>query len=155
IDGGFTEQVGSRAFEYHPGGVVYHGAGEEHAVDVGRKHVRCFVMEMRSDIIEKRYGVRLPASMYQGDPSPLASVLINAYREFRHPDSASWLAIQGQLMQLLVAVSRMSVDRGHPQWLDRVNELLRARFRGRLTLEELAAEIGVPAQRISTVFRRQ
>jgi len=156
LDGSFTESVGSREFEYCPRGVVYHGAGEEHAVAVDRgTHVRAFVIEMRPDVVEKRYGVRLPASMFERQESPLASVLTSAYREFRHPDSVSWLAIQGQLMQLLVAVSRMPVDRDHPCWLGRVTELLRERFRSRLTLAEVASEVGVPAERVSMVFRRR
>ena len=153
--GCFTESVGSKTFVYGPRGVVYHGAGEEHAVAVGSDHVRCFTIEIHPDIIEKRYGMRLPASMIHAENSPLASVLTTAYREFRHPDSASWLAIQGQLMQLLVAVARMSVDRDQPAWLQRVNELLRERFRTRLTLDEISAEVGVPAERVSSVFRNR
>ena len=151
--GTFTESVGSSSFEYRPRDVVYHGAGEEHAVSVGGAHVRCFVLEMRTDLVEKRFGVRLPASMFHRENSPLASMLTSAYSEFRHPDSVSWLAIQSQLMQLLVAASRVSVDRDQPRWLNRVTELLRERFRSRLTLDEISAEVGVPAERVSSVFR--
>jgi len=153
--GVFTESVGQSSFDYRPRDVVYHGAGEEHAVSVGAAHVRCFVLEMRTDLVEKRFGVRLPLSMFHRENSPLASFLTTAYSEFRHPDSVSWLAIQGQLIQLLVAVSRISVDRDQPRWLNRVTELLRERFRTRLTLDEISAEVGVSAERISSVFRRR
>ena len=154
MSGTFRESIGPASFEYRPRDVVYHGAGEEHSVSVGGLHVRCFVLELCTDLVEKRFGIRLPASMFHRENSPLAAMLTTAYSEFRHPDSVSWLAIQGQLIQLLVASSRICADRDQPRWLNRVTELLRERFRARLTLDEVAAEVGVPAERVSCVFRR-
>src|SRR5438270_11302180 len=153
LDGSFSETVGHRKLEYRPRGVVYRGAGEEHSVAVGFANVRIFVVELNAAEIEQRYGVNLPPSLRPSDSGILAAFLTTAYREFRHPDSSSWLAIQGLILQLLVSASRTAVDVARPRWLDRVAELLHARFRSHLTSEEIAADVGVSAARVSTLFR--
>jgi len=153
LDGCFHESVGNRQFEYCRRSVLYRGAGEEHSLAVDRTDVRCFVIELDPGEIERRYELQLPSSLKYAETGAFASLMIGVYREFRHPDSASWLAIQGLVLQLLVTASRSSTDLHRPQWLDRVAELLRERFRCRLTLEEIAAQVGVPAARLSCVFR--
>jgi AraC family transcriptional regulator len=153
LDGAFSESVGRRQFDYGPRSVVYRGAGEEHSVIVGRANVRCFVVELDAAEIEKRYALTLPACLRHTDSSVMAPLLTTAYREFRHPDCSSWLAIEGLVLQLLVTASRTAVDASRPRWLDRVAELLRERFRCHLTLEEIAADVGVSPARVSTLFR--
>src|SRR5215472_8740576 len=105
LDGGFNEKLGSRQFEYGPRSVVYRGAAEEHSVAVGNADVRAFVLECNAEI-ERRYAVALPLSLRHSDSGPMGSLLTTAYREFRHPDCSSWLAIQGVVLQLLVTASR-------------------------------------------------
>src|SRR6266480_396480 len=153
LDGSFHENLGHSEFEYCRRSVLYRGAGEEHSVVVGRVDVRCFAVQLGPCEIEGRYALKLPSSLRHGETSALASLMISAYREFRHPDSASWLAIQGLVLQMLVTASRTAMDVGRPRWLDRVAELLRECFRNRLTLEEIASDVGVSAARVSTVFR--
>ncbi len=153
LDGSFHENVGQSRFEYCRRSVLYRGAGEEHSVVVGAVDVRCFVVELDPCEIERRYGLKLSSSLRHAETSALASLMISAYREFRHPDSASCLAIQGLVLQMLVTASRTAMDVGRPRWLDRVAELLRECFRNRLTLEEIASDVGVSAARVSTVFR--
>lgn len=152
LDGNFYENVGQREFEYCRRSVLYRGAGEEHSVAVSGANVRAFAVELDPAELERRYGLHLPSSLRHSETGALASLMINIYREFRQRDSSSWLAIQGLILQLLVIASRTAVDSGRPAWLDRVAALLRERFRDRLTLEEIAADVGVSAARISTVF---
>src|SRR2546430_8914454 len=153
LDGSFHENVGQSRFEYCLRSVLYRGAGEEHSLVVGAVNVRCFAVELDPGEIERRYGLKLLSSLRHAESSALASLMISVYREFRQPDSTSWLAIQGLVLQLLVTASRTAMDVGRPRWLDRVSELLRECFRNRLTLEEIASDVGVPAARVSTVFR--
>ena len=152
LDGEFHENVGRREFEYCRRSVLYRGPGEEHSLAVSSANVRAFAVELDPAELEHRYGLQLPNSLRHSETGALASLMISIYREFRHPDSSSWLAIQGLVLQLLVIASRTATDSGHPAWLDRVEGLLRERFRDRLTLEEIAADIGVSAARISTGF---
>jgi len=53
----------------------------------------------------------------------------------------------------VVTATRTIAEKGRPRWLHRVAEILRQRFQSRVTVEEIAAEVGVPAARVSTVFR--
>jgi AraC family transcriptional regulator len=155
IDGHYRDISGGRTLEARPRSVVFHASGEEHAVAVAEADLRCFVLELDAAEIERQYGVLLPGTVRHANGGPLALLLANVYREFRHPDACSSLAIQGFLLQLLVSASRadVRVEHGHPPWLGRVTELLHQRFRSRLSLQEIAIEVGVSPARISSVFR--
>jgi AraC family transcriptional regulator len=153
IDGAFVESVGEQIFQGTSRSVIYHAAGEEHTVAIGRRNLRCFVIEMDADAIAQRYAIALPGSTLHATGGPLSSLLTSAYHEFRHPDPCSWLSIEGLLLQVLVTASRATLESGRPLWLHRVTDFLHARFRDRITLAEIAAEVGVPAPRLSAVFR--
>ncbi|HEY6843026.1 MAG TPA: AraC family transcriptional regulator [Thermoanaerobaculia bacterium] len=84
----------------------------------------------------------------------LSRLMVAMYRELRHRDAMSALAIEGLVLQLLVESQRAGVERGRPLWLHSVEDLLQQRFRGALTLADIAAEVGVPAAQLSSVFRR-
>src|SRR5260370_8085739 len=86
----------------------------------------------------------------------MATVLTNLSCEFRHTDACSSLAIQGLILQLLAGLSRTDCSDGErvrEPWVDRVTEILSNQFRSRLTLEEIAAEVGASPARVSAVFR--
>jgi len=154
IDGRLLEVAGEEEFEYTPRSVMYRRAGEPHSNSAGPSGARCFILELDAGI-ESRYAIRLPASTLYASGGSLAAAMTSAYREFRHPDECSSLAIQGSLLHLLVIASRCRIEdsRERPAWLDRVRDVLYAKFQERLTLEEIAGEVGVAPSRVSTVFR--
>ena len=156
MDGSYREQAAGSTFECGTRSVVFHPAHEEHAV-VFNSAARCLAIEIDSEEVRCRYDARIPVSLQHFDCGPLAAVLSNLYAEFRSGDTCSSLAIQGLVLQLLACLSRTDcppVDRWRPSWLDRVEEILRYGFRDRLSLEELAVEIGESPERISAAFRR-
>jgi len=156
MDGTYREQTGSSVFECGTRSVVFHPALEEHAVYFNSA-VRCLAIEIEPEEVRCRYDAKVPGSVQHFQCGPLAAVLSNLYAEFRNIDSCSSLAIQGLVLQLLACLSRTDCppeDRWRPGWLDRVEEILRYGFRERLSLEELAADIGESPERISAVFRR-
>ena len=56
---------------------------------------------------------------------------------------------------MLAGLSRADcTENDRPAWLDRVDDILRDEFRSHLTLEEIAAEVGLSPSRVSVVFRR-
>jgi AraC family transcriptional regulator len=156
MDGSYREETGSSAFECGPRSVVFHPAFEEHAIFFGDAS-RCFAIEIDADEVRGRYDARVPGTLQHLESGPLAAVLANLYAEFRNPDACSSLAIQGLALQLLAGLSRSGVpevDRGRPSWLDRVEDIIRDGFRARLSLEELASEVGQSPERVSAIFRR-
>jgi AraC family transcriptional regulator len=156
MDGVYTEFAAGTRFDCPPRTAVFHRAQEEHAISIGEKAVRAFVIEIDPDEVERWYEETPSTSVVHMEGGPLAALLDNAYREFRHPDSSSAVAIQGLVLQLLAGVSRNEGDAepGRPTWLERVSELLHERFCTTITLAEIAAEVGVAAARVSATFRR-
>ena len=71
-------------------------------------------------------------------------------------DEVSPLAAEGLILQLLAAVARVGAvakEKGKPQWLRRVLEMLEARFTETLRLANLADEAGVHPSHLLRVFR--
>lgn len=157
MDGGYREESCGATFDCGPRSIVFHPAMEEHAVSFDNSDARCFAIEIDHQDVRGRYDARVPKSLLHLDCGPLAAVLANLYAEFRNSDACSSLAIQGLVLQLLACLSRTDcpeADRGRPGWLDHIEDILRDGFRDRLSLEELASEVGQSPERVSAVFRR-
>lgn len=157
MGGRYREIACGSQFECSPRSIVFHPAGEQHEVFIGQSVVRCFVVELDAAEMRRRYDVTTPESLLHLDGGPMASVLGNLYGEFRHADVCSSLAIQGLVLQLLAGLSRtdgMESERGRPSWLDRIDDILHDQFRAHLTLEVIAAAVGISPARVSAVFRR-
>jgi AraC family transcriptional regulator len=95
-----------------------------------------------------------PADYAGGPPVWLARRLVE---EYRRPDDASPLAVESLVLELLAECSRSRaepLDTAAPPWLDRVNELLRARFAESLSLGAVAAAVGISAGHLARSFRR-
>jgi AraC family transcriptional regulator len=157
MDGTYREQACGETFVCGSRAVVFHPAFEEHSVDFRESSARCFVIEVDPIDVRNRYDARVPGSVLHLDCGPLAALFANLYAEFRNPDACSSLAIQGLVLQLLACLSRTDcpeAERGKPSWLDRIEGIVRDAFRQRLSLEELAEEVGQTPERVSAAFRR-
>jgi len=155
LDGRYREIACGSEFDCNPRSIVFHPAQEEHAIRIGASILRCFGIELDRTELLRRFGAHTPSSLLHIEGRPMAAVLSNLYGEFRHGDSCSSLAIQGLVLQMLAGLSRADcTENDRPAWLDRVDDILRDEFRSHLTLEEIAAEVGVSPSRVSVVFRR-
>lgn len=78
------------------------------------------------------------------------------YREYRRMDACSTLAVEGLVLEMLALAGRGRIvdEKSRPVWLPPAVDLLRARFREYLTLNEIAADVGVHPFHLSRVFRR-
>lgn len=154
LEGTFRQDAGGESLECPAHTTLYQAAGHEHSFSAGRENVRCFVLELNSNEIERLYCVRFPQSLKRKSAGEMTWLMTAAYREVRQRDAMSPLAIEALVLQLLVESQRASVERGRPLWLRSVEDLLHDRFRSPLTLAEIAEEVGVPAAHLSAVFRR-
>jgi AraC-like DNA-binding protein len=96
----------------------------------------------------------LPAGYEGGPPVWLARRL---RQEYRRQDDVSPLAAEGLTLELLAECSRSRAEVPHahpPRWLERVRELLRARFFESLSLGEIAAAVSISADHLARTFRR-
>jgi AraC family transcriptional regulator len=103
----------------------------------------------RSQILDR------PGDFANGTPVSLMGRLI---RECREQDTATSLAVEGLILELLAACERSDGHAGAAgglrRWLTRAEALLLERFNETLTLREIAAECHVSADHLAREFHR-
>jgi AraC family transcriptional regulator len=156
---GRCEQVhGRETRAVSPSTLVFHPAGEPHSNrwhGAGGRVFHIDISQARAGSIRDHAPVLDGPAEFRGGVAPwLASRL---YREYRRPEGASPLALEGLALEILAEASRQAVhapDRAPPRWLLRARDLLHDRFAENLSLDEVAAEIGVHPVHLARVFRR-
>ena len=99
---------------------------------VRRRRSRCLTVQLGQSFASRveRLGVTVPSRPITVQRKA-AWLAMSLYEEFRQPDSASDLAIEGLCLTLLAALTReaasSSEDVGHPRWLRLVQRLLEER----------------------------
>lgn len=141
-----------------PHTLVYHPPGETHSNSWDRTGGRCFHFELppaRLDLLDQRSSPLQRFDHYTGGlPVWLAARL---YDEFRRPDAASVLAIEGLLLELVASVCRhagSSEGRQLPKWLVSAREMILERCAEPLSVTEMAGEVGVHPTHFARAFRR-
>jgi AraC family transcriptional regulator len=139
--------------------LAFHPAGEKHSNQWHSTGGRIFHIQVARSRLEcaRAYSPILdgPAD-FQGGVAPwLAGRL---YREYRRADELSLLAMEGLTLEILAEVSRRRADdseRKPPSWLLRIRELLQERFSENLSLDQVAAAVGIHPVHVARVFRQR
>lgn len=82
---------------------------------------------------------------------------IRLYREFQRRDSLTPLMMEGLLLELLAQMARETAckpERDHPRWLGQARDFLHAHFRENLSLDTVAAAVGVHPAHLTRAFRQ-
>jgi AraC family transcriptional regulator len=139
--------------------VFFLPSGEEHLSDFKRTGVQIFRVEINPRRLERirEYSTILdcPADFNGGDLPWLATKL---YGEFRQRDETSPLAIEGLVLEMIGAASRRFIRAATgraPGWLNQARELIHAGFKEKLSLAEIAQEVGVHPIYLASEFRRR
>ena len=92
---------------------------------------------------------------YDFEGGELLWLALKLYKETRIPLDAQDLQVESLVAELMGSVA-CKPDRGTvaPFWVRRVKEKLKAEFRERITIDDLAREAGVHPVHLSRVFRR-
>ncbi|HEY0036833.1 MAG TPA: AraC family transcriptional regulator [Longimicrobium sp.] len=157
LDGRSTDVADGRCRACTPGTLMYHPAGEPHSNLWEASGGTCFHIEVPPDRVEdlaRRSALRSSEGYGGGLPVWLAT---RAHDEFRNPDPASRLAIEGMLLELIAHASRGengSIRRGRPGWVARARELLLERCTEELTVSKVAAELHVHPTHFARAFRQ-
>ena len=157
LQGDYVETFGSKPRHCGPLTLAFHTPGETQSQHIGDADVWSLNVEVGFDWLGRVQDV-LPALR---DPldcrgGPAAWLAARLYREFRWRNSASNLMVEGLLLEIAAAVSRMVAPRGSsPAWFNRVCDLARAKFKENLSAVDLAAEAQVHPVHLACVFRRQ
>jgi len=156
LAGSYAEKCAQRAAEYDPFTMGFHPPSLTHSDEVGNSGSRMFCVELR-DAYLSRTRPFLTASQFVPDlcASEVTWLGLRLYRSFASEtlDALELEELCGDMLER-VSGSRMSEETARPAWLNRALELLHESFRNSLTLEEIAASLGVHPIHLSRVFRK-
>ena len=153
LAGEYREISGRRSYLCQPGSLVVHPAGEQHRNRFDGQPVRCFNLELADSSSSLFQKLRLISAIHQGGPGVFA--LTRIYREFRRPDTAAELIIQGLVLELLGECLRQQNNTAGdilPDSARQCRDLLCGRFRERLSIIEIAKCVGVHPVHLCKAF---
>lgn len=135
-------------------------AGEPHRLRVGEAGMRALIVEPIS--ADLRMLAPIEGLFDQVISRPRSSALILARQlagELRSPDDLTPMVAEGLVLAMLAAAQRgdraAQAASAQPAWLERVEQRLHDDFRSRVSIGQLAAEVGVHPVHLARVFRQQ
>ena len=159
LEGSFDLGSGGRTVACPPGTVLIEPAGESHTNRMEREgaHVLALQIDPADDDLRRASGGALGRSARLRDLR-LLSLAWRIAGELRSPDAVSPLAVEGLGLELIAESSRrLAGDPAQgraPRWLERVREMIHARFVDALSASAIAREAGVHPVHLARVFRR-
>ena len=159
ISGRGAAELGTHRWVIQPGWLNVIPAGVPHVEWCDTRQVRWCGIEIPGlqDQFAAEAG-RVFDRPFQVSGGPAAAIVVRMVREIRLADDASALSLHGLGLELLAALARASrppSGEGSARWIARAEDYLRANFQETLTLDEVAAEVGVHPTHLARVFRRQ
>ena len=157
LSGSYIERYRQSTLECRSPHVVFRPSGAEHMDTIGPMGAACVIIEPEDSWLadyELVTGKRLdPTAAASGRVTTLQRLTLE---EFRSPDEATPLALEGLVLALLAEIGRpaRNVGSGRPPWLVRLRDFLDAHFVQHLSLSCLAAEAGVHPVHLAATFRR-
>jgi AraC family transcriptional regulator len=157
LQGTYTESYGKINRTYLPSTVVFHPEGETHSDQFHNAGGHIFNVAFSSRWFQRaREFTRVLTHADHSQNGRASWIARRLYCEFQEPDDVSPLAIEGLALEFLVELSRRSSSSSKsspPQWLRKVEDLLRVRFAERLSLEQIGQAAGVHPMHLARVFR--
>ena len=157
IEGAFRERYAARSILCRTGTIRFLPAGEVHENEVEVRS-RCLHISAEASAFQQLRQSpdvpRKPAEIHGLTTTWLANRL---YAEFSRQDTASAMAIQGLVLEILAEIARAEgpdVSMLAPNWLKRATEIVESRFLERLSLMDIASQVGVHYVHLSRQFHR-
>lgn len=156
--GSYTEEYNGRTRACGPLTLAFHPPAEVHAEHIHTAGVQSFNIEVAAPWLSRLgppRGILDRATDFQG--GPLVLLALRIHREFQLLDEASPLALEGLFLEFLAEAWRCRTpagERRRPRWIERVREILHARFTEHLNLTFLAEAVGVHPVYLASAFRQ-
>lgn len=157
LKGAYSEHYLNRENSYAPFSIVFHPPGEEHSTEMAAAGGRVFNVELRDHWLARlRECAPVPDTFAEAQGGELVWLAMRLYRACQTVETASALAIEGLVLEMLAVVARFNDDAGKqpPAWLNQAVDYLRAEFRRHLSVSEIAAVVGVSPLQLSRAFRQ-
>jgi len=157
LEGSFREKYADGTLVCRPGAIHFLPAGEIHE-DVIETRLRCLHIKVESPVLEElnRQSVipHRPAEISGLTATWLANRL---YAEFSREDCASSIAVEGLVLEILAELARTETKPRPalvPNWLKHATDIVESRFLERLSLADIASEVGVHYVHLSRQFHK-
>ena len=156
LAGSYSEKCTHRAADYDPFTMGFHPPALTHSDEVGRCGSRMLCVELRDSYLSRtRPFLTAPQFVPDLCASEVTWLGLRLYRSFAE-ETLGGLELEELCGDMLerVSVSHLREEKSRPVWLNRALELLHESYRETLTLEEIAAQVGVHPIHLSRVFRK-
>jgi AraC family transcriptional regulator len=157
IEGTVRERYAGGTITCRPGTVRFLPAGEVSDNEVEYR-LRCLHISTEAQVLESldRHAVvpQRPAEISGLSAAWLANRL---YAEFSREDTASAIAIEGLVLEILAEIARSQTRSDSvpvPHWLKHATDIVESRFLERLSLATIASEVGVHYVHLSRQFHK-
>lgn len=158
LDGLYEERFVGGKGPYEAGSFVFKPPGETHSNRFAASGATCLLVEIAPAQYDELRALSPALERTIVNRFPLQKRLVSRIIfELACTDTASALMVQGLMLELLAEATRAAGRRAgstRPIWLDRVVELLHARFHDSLTIAEIAEAVGVNATHLVRSFKR-
>jgi AraC family transcriptional regulator len=164
IEGVFRERYATRSILCRTGMIRYLPAGEEHENEILAPS-RCLHVSSDPSFFEQMRQQpavpQRPAEVCELTTTWLANRLYAEFSRqdtaFSRQDTASAMAVEGLVLEILAEIARSDAADTSllaPAWLKQATEIVESRFLGRLSLTEIASEVGVHYVHLSRQFHK-
>lgn len=157
IEGAFRERYAGRSIVCRTGMIRYLPAGEQHENEI-QSRTRCLhVSSDPSSFEQLRQQPAVPQRPAEMSGLTTTWLANRLYAEFSRHDTASGMAIEGLVLEILAEIARADASdtsRLAPSWLKQATEIVESRFLERLSLTEIASEVGVHYVHLSRQFHK-
>jgi AraC family transcriptional regulator len=159
LKGFAADRIAGRVHECNPSSVLIRPAGELHTHHYGRRGAHCLVIEVRPPRIASiRSSSRVLDCPMNFNDGLLSALAMRLYMESRIMDSASPLAIEGLVLEMLAQATRRSSKTKafatEPLWLKHAVGFIHENYAHPVSLSQIAAVVGVHAAHLAEVFRK-
>ena len=157
IEGAFLERYATRTILCRTGMIRYLPAGEVHENEIQARS-RCLHISAEPAVFEQlRQNPDIPLKPAEMNSLNVTWLANRLYAEFSRQDTASAMAIEGVVLEILAELARAETDDASlhsPHWLKQATEIVESRFLERLTLTEIASQVGVHYVHLSRQFHK-
>jgi AraC family transcriptional regulator len=157
IEGSFRERYANRSIHCRTGMIRYLPAGEVHENEIQARSRCLHVSGDPASFEQLRQQPSVPSRPAEMSGLTTTWLANRLYAEFSRQDSASAMAIEGLVLEILAEIARSEAaetSRVAPGWLKQATEIVESRFLERLSLTEIASEVGVHYVHLSRQFHK-
>lgn len=157
IRGDYEERFRQQRLDCRESTVVFRPARLEHVDTIGRAGASCFIVEPGLDWwAASDLSHVVPADQAHVGRGAAEWYMRRAMSEFGSSDPSSAIVLDGLMLCVMAMLTRARVPSGPmPHWLRIVRERLDSTYRERITLSDLASDVGVHPVHLAATFRRR